>query len=185
MCSSDLYLRAHVVMNTSMQMYVAWQLVQHTCIDWMFTRLSPLQGPGTERSMMDTDATTNGAHTLATQGGAAGAPPDQSGAAAPHAAIPPPPPAPQPDQNGAAAPPAAVAAAAERAKWIPMRLTMRERRLFRLLDAALSVSEYTDKVDILTWKRKESRVVEQIKDICAILSGLQVAQVRSSVCKYL
>ena len=39
----------------------------------------------------------------------------------------------------------------------------------------LQVSEYTDKVDILTWKSKTGRIHEQIRDICAILSGLAVA----------
>lgn len=70
-----------------------------------------------------------------------------------------------------------VALFAERAQFIPMRLDLEERRHFRLLEAALSVSEYTDKVDILTWKNKSARVVEQVKDICSILSGLKVAQV--------
>jgi hypothetical protein len=34
----------------------------------------------------------------------------------------------------------------ERCKYIPLRLTMDQRRLLRLLEAALHVSEYTDKV---------------------------------------
>lgn len=57
-----------------------------------------------------------------------------------------------------------------------MRLNQEERRLLRLLEAALNVSEYTDKVDILTYSRKSQRIHTQIKDICAILSGLLVAQ---------
>lgn len=63
----------------------------------------------------------------------------------------------------------------ERAKYVPLRLTLHERKLLRLCEAALNVSEYTDKVDILTWKSKTGRIHEQIRDICAILSGLAVA----------
>jgi len=63
----------------------------------------------------------------------------------------------------------------ERTKYIPIRLNLSERKLLRLCEAALNVSEYTDKVDILTWKSKTGRIHEQIRDICAILSGLAVA----------
>lgn len=83
------------------------------------------------------------------------------------------------DTNAAPAPPAAMqlrSAFTERARYIPLRLSMDERRLLRLLEAALSVSEYTDKVDIASWRSKSARIHAQIKDICAILSGLVVAQ---------
>jgi len=63
----------------------------------------------------------------------------------------------------------------ERAKYVPLRLTLPERKLLRLCEATLNVSEYTDKVDILTWKSKTGRIHEQIRDICAILSGLAIA----------
>lgn len=64
-----------------------------------------------------------------------------------------------------------------RAKFIPLRLTLLERKYLRLLEAALTVSEYTDKVDILLpyGKSKVKRIVAQIKEICAVLSGLMLA----------
>jgi hypothetical protein len=65
----------------------------------------------------------------------------------------------------------------ERAKWIPVRLTLEERKMLRLLDSALLVSEYTDKIDIVGVRTssKPARIVTQIKDLCAILCGLLVA----------
>lgn len=61
----------------------------------------------------------------------------------------------------------------ERSKFIPLRLTIGERKYLRLLDAALQVSEYTDKIDTLGFGlSKAKRIVHQIREICAILSGL-------------
>ena len=64
-----------------------------------------------------------------------------------------------------------------RAKFIPLRLTLIERKYLRLLEAALTVSEYTDRVDIVLpyGKSKVKRIVAQIKEICAVLSGLMLA----------
>ncbi|TFK99154.1 hypothetical protein BDV98DRAFT_511020 [Pterulicium gracile] len=61
----------------------------------------------------------------------------------------------------------------ERSKYIPVRLSLTERKYLRLLEAALSVSEYTDKIDTLGFSMsKPKRIVHQIREICAILSGL-------------
>ncbi|ORE08166.1 hypothetical protein BCV72DRAFT_204100 [Rhizopus microsporus var. microsporus] len=62
-----------------------------------------------------------------------------------------------------------------RSKNIPLRLDSEERQLLKLLDAALNVSEYTDKVDIISYSNKSKRIVVQIRDLCAIISGLFVA----------
>lgn len=111
-----------------------------------------------------------------------------------------------------------------RARYIPLRLTLEERKFLRLLEATLNVSEYTDKVDIISSKDKVrctdtlhagrafsllplplatlhqlstlthlsppcavlllpllplspqmTRIKEQLRDLCSILSGLVVA----------
>lgn len=64
----------------------------------------------------------------------------------------------------------------ERAKFIPLRLSIGERKYLRLLEAALSVSEYTDKIDTIGFGlSKAKRIVHQIRELCAIMSGLLVA----------
>jgi hypothetical protein len=64
----------------------------------------------------------------------------------------------------------------DRARYIPLRLTLGERKRLRLLEAALSVSEYTDKVDIISYqKSKVQRINKQLLEICATLCGLVVA----------
>ncbi|ANB15508.1 hypothetical protein AWJ20_3136 [Sugiyamaella lignohabitans] len=63
----------------------------------------------------------------------------------------------------------------EHSKYIPMRLNSEERKLLRLLEAALNVSEYTDKVDILLYSSKAKRMIAQLKEMCSILAGLVVA----------
>ncbi|THH12268.1 hypothetical protein EW145_g116 [Phellinidium pouzarii] len=62
-----------------------------------------------------------------------------------------------------------------RAKFIPLRLTLPERKYLRLLEAALQVSEYTDKIDTIVYGSKLKRIVQQIRELCAILSGLVLA----------
>ncbi|RCH79446.1 hypothetical protein CU098_003023 [Rhizopus stolonifer] len=63
----------------------------------------------------------------------------------------------------------------KRSKTIPLRLDAEERQYLRLLEAALNVSEYTDKIDVISYSNKAKRIVGQIRDLCAIISGLLVA----------
>ena len=61
----------------------------------------------------------------------------------------------------------------ERSRFIPLRLTIGERKYLRLLEAALTVSDYTDKIDTIGFGlSKAKRIVHQIRELCAIMSGL-------------
>jgi len=62
-----------------------------------------------------------------------------------------------------------------RSKFIPLRLSLSERKFMRLVNNTMDVSEYTDRIDILTWRNKSRRIHQQLKEICAILTGLVVA----------
>ena len=65
---------------------------------------------------------------------------------------------------------------AERVKYIPLRLTLKERKALRLLESALTVTEYTDKIDRTDWKTVAHRTRAQLQDICALMSGLVVSE---------
>ncbi|UKJ89800.2 hypothetical protein MACJ_003054 [Theileria orientalis] len=61
------------------------------------------------------------------------------------------------------------------ARFAPIRLTITERKLMRLLESTLHVSEYTDKVDIIHEGSKSRAIIREIKEVSAILSGLAIA----------
>eukprot|EP00923_Selenidium_pygospionis_P043472 GHVN01075028.1.p2 GENE.GHVN01075028.1~~GHVN01075028.1.p2 ORF type:complete len:301 (+),score=39.48 GHVN01075028.1:74-976(+) len=60
------------------------------------------------------------------------------------------------------------------AMFTPLRLTAQERHFLRLLESALNVSEYTDKIDIFLRSRKRE-IVLGIRNVLSILSGLALA----------
>jgi hypothetical protein len=72
----------------------------------------------------------------------------------------------------------------ERSKYIPLRLTHKERKMLHLLEASLNVSQYTDRVDVVINNENQNQNQNQqqmkilktkIVDISAILTGLLVA----------
>jgi hypothetical protein len=66
---------------------------------------------------------------------------------------------------------------AERSKYIPLRLTHKERKLLHLLEASLNVSQYTDRVDVIQGDNQSpmKNLKTKILDISAILTGLLIA----------
>ena len=49
----------------------------------------------------------------------------------------------------------------ERARYIPLRLTHEERRRLRIIESSLSVSEYTDHVEVLMRQEKKQQVIKE------------------------
>jgi len=64
----------------------------------------------------------------------------------------------------------------EKARFVPMRLTYEERKYLRLVESAMLVSTYTDRVDFLTLPGQEQRkLMILMKQMCSVLSGLLIA----------
>ena len=64
----------------------------------------------------------------------------------------------------------------ELSKYIPLRLAYEERPLLRLLESALQVSDYTDRVDVGVELSSTRKMALQVKHMCALLSGLVTSQ---------
>lgn len=62
-----------------------------------------------------------------------------------------------------------------RCKTIPLRLDEDERRLLKLLEQALNVSEYTDKIDIVSFRGKGNTILTELEEVFSILTGLSMA----------
>ncbi|KAL0592569.1 hypothetical protein ABG067_000133 [Albugo candida] len=64
----------------------------------------------------------------------------------------------------------------ERAKYIPLRLTYEERKVLRTLEAALSISQYTDQMDTLQCvKNRTWRIRLQLQHIFGFMTGIVMA----------
>ena len=60
----------------------------------------------------------------------------------------------------------------ERAKYIPLRLTYEERKTLRLVNACVTVSDYTTTVDSAEFKSNAKRTHAKLQNICGFLSGI-------------
>jgi len=75
-----------------------------------------------------------------------------------------------------AAPPQPGRSYAERAKFVPLRLSYEERKLLRLVESAVKVSGYVDRVDAAEAARKPARRKQlQLQGVTSLLTGLVVA----------
>ena len=62
----------------------------------------------------------------------------------------------------------------ERAKYIPIRLSLGERKMLRLVEAAMACCDYTSDVD-RPFKSAARRTHAQLKGITSVLHGLVTA----------
>lgn len=64
---------------------------------------------------------------------------------------------------------------AMRARYIPVRLTLKERKRLRLVVASLAVSDYTGRIDTPALQKGAKRQHQQLKEICANFTGVLVS----------
>ena len=63
----------------------------------------------------------------------------------------------------------------ERSKYIPVRLTLKERKKLRLVEAIMKSCEYTDLVDGVSFKTEQRRQLRQMQCILAVLGSSAVS----------
>ena len=63
----------------------------------------------------------------------------------------------------------------ERARYIPLRLTLAERKMLRLTEAAMNCSDYTTMVDGQAFKSETRRQQKQLQGITGVMHGLVVS----------
>eukprot|EP00038_Savillea_parva_P007923 m.173325 g.173325 ORF g.173325 m.173325 type:complete len:915 (+) comp13680_c0_seq1:43-2787(+) len=64
----------------------------------------------------------------------------------------------------------------ERCKFIPIRLTLPERKRLRLFVASLAVSDYTGRIDRPQLAKGAKRLHQQMREMCSSFTGLTFAQ---------
>ncbi len=63
----------------------------------------------------------------------------------------------------------------ERSKYIPLRLSLNERKMLRLVEASMNCSSYTTMVDSSSFKKQSRRNHKQLQGITGVLNGLVTA----------
>ena len=65
----------------------------------------------------------------------------------------------------------------DRSTYIPLRLNPTEQAELQMVDMALTVSEYTDKIDVFSgWGTKVPRIIKYLQELCSIMAGLSVSK---------
>lgn len=60
-------------------------------------------------------------------------------------------------------------------QYVPVRLTLKQRKTLRLLVASLGVSDYTGRVDRPNLMKGAKRMHQQLKEMCSMFTGLVLA----------